>query len=47
MNITLTKAQLKNGEYPKLKNCTLTTEQANVIAELLYELYMRGDNENE
>ena len=47
MNITLTKEQLKKEEYTEIQKCSLTTEQAQVIAKLLFDLFLEGDNNDE
>lgn len=47
MNITLTKEQLKNETYTDIEKCSLTKEQAKVIAQLLFDLFLEGDNNDE
>lgn len=47
MNITLTKEQLKSETYTDIENCSLTTEQAKVIAQLLFDLFLEGDNNDD
>ena len=47
MNITLTKEQLKNETYTAIEKCSLTKEQAKVIEQLLFDLFLEGDNNDE